>query len=180
MYQNPKPGRFGKSPGILGDSFSAHTSSYWDISHNILRMHPIGGSRGACRAHAPLWDPILSFLHTFSPKSGHIGGPRPPNGVHAPPTGNPRSATASYTHNFISVITAPTAQFCMPAGTLNNIYFFTLNRFARNFIDMVGRDVDVEAQKLLASLRDDKLVQKLPECNVSRFEVRSRKPSLNI
>ena len=40
----------------------------------------IGGSKGACLVHAPLWDPILSFLHTFSPKSAHIGGPRPPTG----------------------------------------------------------------------------------------------------
>ena len=38
--------------------------------------------------HTPLWDPILSFLHTFSPKSAHVGGPCPP-----PPLGNPGSAT---------------------------------------------------------------------------------------
>ena len=38
----------------------------------------IGGSRGACPAHAPLWDPILSFSHTFSLKSAHIRGPHPP------------------------------------------------------------------------------------------------------
>ncbi len=36
---------------------------------------------------------------------------------------------------------------------------------------MVGRDVDVEAQKLLANLRDEKLPQRLPESNISRFEV---------
>ncbi len=36
---------------------------------------------------------------------------------------------------------------------------------------MIGRDVDVEAQKLLANLRDEKLPQKLPEANISRFEV---------
>ena len=36
--------------------------------------------------HAPPWDPILSFLHTFSLKSAHIGGPRPPNGC-TPPYG---------------------------------------------------------------------------------------------
>ena len=48
---------------------------------------------------------------------------------------------------------------------------FQALRFARNFIDMIGRDVDVEAQKLLANLRDEKLPQKLPEANISRFEV---------
>ena len=36
----------------------------------------------------PLWDPILSFLHTFSLKSTCVGGPRPS-------TGNPGSATAN-------------------------------------------------------------------------------------
>ena len=35
---------------------------------------------GACPAHAPPWDPILSFSHTFLPKSAHVGGPCPPNG----------------------------------------------------------------------------------------------------
>ena len=39
----------------------------------------IGGSRGGMPgAHHPLWDPILLFLHTFSPKSARIGGARPP------------------------------------------------------------------------------------------------------
>ena len=28
--------------------------------------------------HTPPWDPILSFSHTFTPKSTHIGGPCPP------------------------------------------------------------------------------------------------------
>ena len=40
----------------------------------------LGGVPGA----RPLWDPILSFLHTFSPKSAHIGGPCPPNGCMPP------------------------------------------------------------------------------------------------
>ena len=39
----------------------------------------IGRSRGACWVHAPPWDPILLFLHTFLLKSAHVGGPRPPN-----------------------------------------------------------------------------------------------------
>ena len=37
----------------------------------------IGGSRGMCRVHAPPWDPILSFSHTFLPKSTRVGGPPP-------------------------------------------------------------------------------------------------------
>ena len=45
---------------------------------------------GRARRTPPLWDPILSFSHTFSPKSAHVGGPRPP------PTGNPGSATVRY------------------------------------------------------------------------------------
>ena len=43
--------------------------------------------------HAPLWDPILSFLHTFSLKSARVGGPHPPNGCTLPPMGNPGSTT---------------------------------------------------------------------------------------
>ena len=35
--------------------------------------------------HAPPWDPILLFLHTFSPKSAHIRGPCPPTGARPPP-----------------------------------------------------------------------------------------------
>ena len=44
---------------------------------------------------APPWDPILSFSHSFSPKSTHAGGPRPLTDAR-PPTGNPGSATACY------------------------------------------------------------------------------------
>ena len=33
----------------------------------------------------PPMGPILSFLHTFSPKSACIGGPHPPNGCTPPP-----------------------------------------------------------------------------------------------
>ena len=63
----------------------------------ILCFHgifSIGGSRGACQVHAPLWDPFLLFSHTFSPKSAHVVGPRPPTGTR-PPMGNPGSATVS-------------------------------------------------------------------------------------
>ena len=41
-------------------------------------MGCIGGSRKGVPDTRPPWDPILSFLHTFSPKSAHVGGPRPP------------------------------------------------------------------------------------------------------
>ena len=56
----------------------------------------IGGSGGGCRAHATLRDQILSFSHTFLPKSTHVGGPRPPNGSTPSPTGNPGSAIGKY------------------------------------------------------------------------------------
>ena len=41
----------------------------------------------------PLRDPILSFWHTNFTKRSRLGSPRPPYEVHAPPTGNPGSAT---------------------------------------------------------------------------------------
>ena len=40
-----------------------------------------------------LADPILSFSHTFLPKSACIGGLCPPNGSTPPPMGNPGSTT---------------------------------------------------------------------------------------
>ena len=52
----------------------------------------IGGSRG--RAWCPT-EPNSLFLHTFSPKSTHVGCPRPPNGS-TPPMGNSGSATGLY------------------------------------------------------------------------------------
>ena len=45
----------------------------------------LGG--GLPGARPPLRDQILSFWHTFLPKSTHVGSPR------YPPTGNPGSAT---------------------------------------------------------------------------------------
>ena len=54
----------------------------------------IGGSKGggACRPTPPLQDPILSFSHTFSLKSAHVGGQNPPKmGPRPPPTENPGS-----------------------------------------------------------------------------------------
>ena len=65
------------------------------FGENVCENERIGSHRGACTRHAPpldppmLWDPILLFLHTFSPKSAHVGGPRPP-------IGNPGSATGIY------------------------------------------------------------------------------------
>ena len=44
------------------------------------------------RIKGPPNDPILSFSHTFPPKSAHVVGWRPHNGS-APPVGNPGSAT---------------------------------------------------------------------------------------
>ena len=51
-------------------------------------MEYIGRSRGVLLVHAPppQQDPILSFLHTFLPKSTHVGGWHPPKGS-APPNG---------------------------------------------------------------------------------------------
>ena len=43
----------------------------------IFSLADLGGRAGC--TPSPL-DPILSFSHTFSPKSTRIGGPRPPNG----------------------------------------------------------------------------------------------------
>ena len=46
---------------------------------------------GATGAPPPQQDQILSFSHTFLPKSAHVGGRRP-----LPPAGNPGSATEVY------------------------------------------------------------------------------------
>ena len=49
----------------------------------VILVIILGGSN---RASPPKWDPILSFSHTFSPKSARVGG-------RCPPTGNLGSAT---------------------------------------------------------------------------------------
>ena len=61
-----------------------------DFSILTLNMHwrIWGGVSGA----RPLLDPILSFSHTFSPKSARVRGPCPLMGA-CPPTGNPGSTT---------------------------------------------------------------------------------------
>ena len=89
----------------------------------VLRMcECIGRSRGSVLGtRHPLWDPILSFSHTFSPKGARVGGPCPPNGCTSPPTGNPGSATGvhmmsllltadvtfGYSQNHVTVATLP-------------------------------------------------------------------------
>ena len=81
------------------DTSSINSSDSPVISHSTLDVRTtqfisladLGGMPGTCH---PLWDPILSFSHTFSPKSACVGGPCPPNGCTPPPMGNPGSATA--------------------------------------------------------------------------------------
>ena len=61
-------------------------------SHRDL-IYYIGGSRGGRAGRTPpLRDPILSFSHTFSPKSTRVGGPRLPLMGPRPPMENPGSA----------------------------------------------------------------------------------------
>ena len=59
---------------------------------NALRSHEHWQIQGVLLAYAPQQDPILSFSHTFLPKSTHIGGWYPPM-AWCPPTGNPESTT---------------------------------------------------------------------------------------
>jgi hypothetical protein len=50
----------------------------------------------------------------------------------------------------------------------------TLLRFAEKFIkfvDISDRNVDGDAQKMLKTLRDDKLPAKMPDSNIARFKV---------
>ena len=61
--------------------------------HRKVSASEVGGG-GA--ASAPLQRvPILSFSHTFLPKSAHVGGQRPQTG-RRPPTGNPGSAAIHF------------------------------------------------------------------------------------
>ena len=53
---------------------------------------PLVDPRGTADMPSPQQNPILSFLHTFPPKSTCVGGQHPPMGQH-PPIGNPGSAT---------------------------------------------------------------------------------------
>ena len=60
--------------------------------YSLQRVKTIGGSRGRAGCMPPLWDPILSFSHTFLLKSTHIRFHAPLTGP-CPPMGNPGSAT---------------------------------------------------------------------------------------
>ena len=69
------------------DSRSSSNEENKPPASNATALADLGGR---ARRTPPLWDPILSFSHTFSLKSAHVGGPRPP------PTGNPGSATEQH------------------------------------------------------------------------------------
>ena len=60
-------------------------SGVMDLNVRPDTLADLGGGGGMPGARHPLWDPILSFLHTFSPKSAHIGGPCPPPNGCTPP-----------------------------------------------------------------------------------------------
>ena len=68
--------------------YKGETLQFWYCDINDLY---IGGSRGGVPGARPLWDPILSFLHTFTPKSAHVRGPCPPNGCMPPPPPHEKS-----------------------------------------------------------------------------------------
>ena len=76
--------------GIFGHIEELLAKIFPEIRDNVGRMDQgtvstLADPGGA--ACAPRWDPILSFSHSFFPKSARVGGRRPP-------TGNPGSATA--------------------------------------------------------------------------------------
>ena len=58
--------------------------------HNCTRPVTVPGG---VPTPSPQQDPILSFLHTSSPKSAHVGQWHPQHGWRSP-TGNPGSAIA--------------------------------------------------------------------------------------
>ena len=62
---------------------TAYTPPFLQVG-STLGTSCIGGSGGVPLVHAPQQDPFLSFLHTFLPKSVHIGGWHPPKWVGAP------------------------------------------------------------------------------------------------
>ena len=68
----------------------AHNSARSTTALHVQLVTEIVQTIGRSRGHArhmplPLQDQILSFLHTFLPKSTHIGGPCPPlMGPHTP------------------------------------------------------------------------------------------------
>ena len=73
-----------------------------------LQLHQfIGGSRGCARCTPPPMGPILSFLHTFSPKSACFGGPHPPNGCTPPPHGKSWICHCSSLHFLAHLVYQP-------------------------------------------------------------------------
>ena len=72
-----------------------HTGCRFCTIQLYLALADLGGAHPA-HAPPPPRDPILSFWHTNFMKRSCLGSPRPPYEVHAPPTGNPGSATALY------------------------------------------------------------------------------------
>ena len=68
----------------------------------IYNTKSIGGSRGRAGARPPLQDPILSFSHTFSLKSAHVGSQKPPKMGPRPPTENPGSGPEE--HNMVLLL----------------------------------------------------------------------------
>ena len=89
--------------------------SCWFLVFNNNWLYPIGGSRGAPPARAPLSVQILSFLHTNFPQRHHVRPGRPLPGWR-PPSGNPGSATVSHVlHRMINVKS--------PSRKLKVIYF---------------------------------------------------------
>ena len=82
-----------------------------------------GGSRQVPAA-PPQWDPILSFLHVYLPKSAHVGGRRPP-------PGNPGSTAVRvvYTQQYENVFffqmsnLVTSRQYCQFSNITNRKYY---------------------------------------------------------
>ena len=51
---------------------------HWDKMAYVSDYEALADLGGMPGTRHPLWYPILSFSHTFSLKSTHIGGPHPP------------------------------------------------------------------------------------------------------
>ena len=61
------------------------------LPHAAVVFCIIGRSSGVLPVHAPQQDPILSFLHSFLPKSTHCQRSVPPQWLCAPPPPNGKS-----------------------------------------------------------------------------------------
>ena len=85
--------------GIVHRENGGKTSAWFYLFTEHKKHNSLADPGGAAGA-PPQQDPILSFSHTFLPKSTHVGGRCPPR-LGAPPTGNPGSATVIMT--FINI-----------------------------------------------------------------------------